>query len=414
MTQAQLIDMKMDNLRPMYREKTGHRGVPVLKLTKEQLIAGIMSGIKQEVGESAVSHAKESNSIGMSEQLSKPADKEAMPTQQENVQAQVQDQVAEAIAKALAPIMSAFGGQKEVDEEAVNALIDKRTETLMQAVESTFGDLSKALMERFDKRIAALTLPRKVEITTASTGKVKNVGIQHEMFETLVLTCNARDNDGKHLNIWLKGPAGTGKTTAARKIAEAYDRPFHFNGPVDSEYKLFGYISPKTGELVRTPFREAWEHGGIYLFDECDGSNPKALLAFNAALANGVAPFPDGSIQKHDNCVIIAGANSSGLGGSSTYNARQKMDGAFMDRFVEIEWEVDEKLESALCENKEWFSRVKAVRAKVKERGVKNITISPRATFYGEALLRAGLKQKQVEKMTLKKGMTDEQWKEVA
>jgi cobaltochelatase CobS len=76
---------------------------------------------------------------------------------------------------------------------------------------------------------------------------------------------------------------------------------------------------------------------------------PGALLAFNAALANGVAAFPDGSIKRHPETVIIAAANTWGFGGDANYIGRAKLDAAFLDRFVTLAWGYDEDLERTIA-----------------------------------------------------------------
>lgn len=174
--------------------------------------------------------------------------------------------------------------------------------------------------------------------------------IQHQAFEKLVMLASALANDDK--NIWLAGPAGSGKTTAARKLAASlgYDEEseFDFNGAIDTEYKLSGFVDAK-GRVVSTAFRRIWENGGVYLFDECDASMPGALLAFNAALANGYAAFPDGTQKRHANTVIIAAANTWGFGGDANYVGRAKLDAAFLDRFVTLTWNYDENLERKIA-----------------------------------------------------------------
>jgi len=47
------------------------------------------------------------------------------------------------------------------------------------------------------------------------------------------------------------------------------------------------------GKLVRTVYRDSYENGGVFLWDEMDASSPNAMLAFNAGLANGHQDFPD-------------------------------------------------------------------------------------------------------------------------
>ena len=56
-----------------------------------------------------------------------------------------------------------------------------------------------------------------------------------------------------------------------------------------------GFIDAQ-GRIVNTEFRKAYEHGGLFLFDEIDASFPQAILAFNAALAND---FMDFQIKKY-------------------------------------------------------------------------------------------------------------------
>jgi len=41
------------------------------------------------------------------------------------------------------------------------------------------------------------------------------------------------------------------------------------------------------------------------------------------------------------------------------------------------------------------------------------VIVSPRATFNGEKLLAAGIEREEVIKSCVKKGMTDDQWKQI-
>ena len=241
-----------------------------------------------------------------------------------------------------------------------------------------------------------------------------DVGIQHKHFPKLLKMANARMRDGSRLNIWVHGPAGSGKTTAARNVAKALSLPFYFNGSIDQAYKLTGYCDAH-GKYNTTAFRQAWEHGGVYLFDEIDGSSPTAFLELNAALANGMATFPDKaeSVPRHKDCIIIAGANTIGLGGTIEYVGRMRLDAASLDRFVFLDWPIDEALERALCANVEWSAKVQASRGKLKSAAIKGAMISPRATMYGEALLAAGLSQDDVSASVLRKGMPDAEWSKV-
>lgn len=269
---------------------------------------------------------------------------------------------------------------------------------VQQIVDSAIADAVKRLVNR-------------IEVKTPDLPPV-DVGVQHKNFELLLKSCNARLPDGHRLNVWLAGPAGSGKTTAAKMVAKALNQQFIFNGAIATPYELTGFMDAN-GRYVRTPFREAWENGGVYLFDEVDSSNPNAVTAFNAALANGCFAFPDGMVDRHPDCIVIAGANTSGNGATHEYVGRMKQDGAFLNRFVEIDWPIDESLEEALTPNKEWVARVQAVRQRVKDRGIKGHMVTPRASLYGAALLAAGIPMKQVELMTLKKGLADDAWNQI-
>ncbi len=253
-----------------------------------------------------------------------------------------------------------------------------------------------------------------VEVVTMSDSSttIRDMGIQHREFPTLLETMKAKLQDGNRLNVWLVGPAGTGKTTAAKKCAEALGLDFYFTGSIDTEYKLMGFVDAQ-GRVVNTAFKKAFTEGGVFLFDECDSSLPPALLAFNAALANGECAFPDGIFQKHPDCIIIAAANTWGLGQTIEYCGRMKMDAAFLDRFVQLEWDIDETMETVICPNKEWVKKVQTWRAKVKAKGLKGVMLSPRASYNGAAMLAVGMNEETVIKMTVRKAMNSEQWESV-
>jgi cobaltochelatase CobS len=257
----------------------------------------------------------------------------------------------------------------------------------------------------------AANKPRLIEVKVPNRDEVVAVGVAHKDFEQLLRACSARDADGHRLNIWLTGPAGSGKTTAAKKVAQALGLPFYFTGAVDTEYKLLGFVDAN-GRLNSRPFRQAYEHGGVFLFDEVDASLPGATLAFNAALANGVADFPDGMVERHPDFVCIAAANTWGTGGTVEYVGRNRLDAAFVDRFVQIMWGYDEELEEALAPNKEWCGKVRKWRAAAAKMGLK-VIVSPRSTYFGASLLEAGIPEEQVIEMTVRKGMTADQWTSV-
>ncbi|HXD10577.1 MAG TPA: hypothetical protein VN653_10985, partial [Anaerolineales bacterium] len=144
-----------------------------------------------------------------------------------------------------------------------------------------------------------------------------------------------------------------------------------------------------------------------------DASSPNAVTAFNAALSNGHFAFPDGMVTRHADCCVIAGANTSGNGATHEYVGRMKQDKAFLDRFVEIEWPIDEVLEKSIVDNKEWIATVQNTRRNVASRSIKGHMVTPRASVFGSALLDAGIDLDTVKNMTLKKGLGKTEWDQI-
>jgi hypothetical protein len=260
-------------------------------------------------------------------------------------------------------------------------------------------DLIEVMTEKLASFKPSITT---IEVNNIATGVTVNVGVQHHTFPLLLQVLSQK------LNVWLTGPAGSGKTTAAHNCAKALNLPFAFCGAQSNEYGLLGFTTA-TGTTVRTPFREVYENGGVFLFDEIDASSASAVLAFNAALANGVCNFPDKMVERHPDFICIAAANTFGLGATSEYVGRMKQDSAFLDRFCFVAWDVDEQLEKAMCGNDSWCSRVQYLRANAKRNGIK-VIISPRASLYGAKLLASGMDQATVETICVKRAMTTDQW----
>ena len=256
--------------------------------------------------------------------------------------------------------------------------------------------------------------PVRIEYKERHSGEHRQA-LAHKDFQKLLKAVSSGEN------VWLFGPAGTGKTTAAEQVATVLGRPFSFNGALDSEHKLLGFVDAQ-GRIVSRPFRKAWTDGGVYLFDEVDASLPQALLAFNAALANGIVDFPDGAVRKHPDFVCIAGANTIGQGATVEYNGRYKPDAAFVDRFAMIRWDVDETLERTLAlgriEDKamgtKWVDLVQKVRRKIASEGSVKHVVSPRASIGGCALLHAGFTWEEAIDARLRKGLDAAVWARVS
>lgn len=235
------------------------------------------------------------------------------------------------------------------------------------------------------------------------SGEKKNVGIQHENFDKLLKVVQAR------LNPMLVGQAGSGKTTGAINVAKALGLPF-YSKSVSAQtgvHEFFGY-QDANGNYVRTLFREAYEFGGVFLLDEIDAGNPNVLASINQALANGVCAFADGMVDKHEDFIVVACANTWGNGANADYVGRNPMDGATKDRFFQILWNYDENMEYQLASNKEWCKKVQAIRKKVEEKKIRKI-VSPRLTFEGAKLLEVGMSEADVLQMKVYNGLSEEE-----
>jgi cobaltochelatase CobS len=274
----------------------------------------------------------------------------------------------------------------QLDEAAIEAVIDRKVKDALAGVPSITIKLQR------------------------EPGKVAEplLGLHHKLFPDLLQVIAARTAAGKPLNIWIAGPAASGKTSAAMKVAEALDRRFYGNGAVTFAEQLFGFIDAH-GVYHTTAFRNAYEHGGVYVFDDTDGSDANATTAFNMGLENGVCPFPDRMVERHPDCVIIATANTWGSGATADYVGRNKLDGAFLDRFgVKLPWDYDVALESAVSGNPEWAQRVIAARARARAAGLK-VLITPRASIAGAALIAQGMSADKAASYTYLANLTAEQ-----
>lgn len=335
----------------------------------------------------------------------KPVAAKPAPTAPVDTGSGQQAAIAAAIGSALGSIK--FGLQdSEVREIAQDVAKSVAKDTLVEAGEIAHKAAAKA--------IAEATIPRPIVVIRKEpdgSQKSTELGVQHHMFDRLLSRCNLRTPDGNRLNLWMTGPAGSGKTTAAKNVAKALGLQFAFNGAIDSEYKLLGFTDAQ-GRVVSRPFRKAYEEGGVYLFDEVDASLPGAVLAFNAALANGECDFPDKCVTRHPDCVIIAAANTWGSGATSEYVGRMQQDKAFLDRFVPMAWDYDEALETAISGNQKWSRTVQKYRAAVAKLGMKH-AVTPRASMYGAVLLAAGESEVDVIETLIRRGMTDDQWMQV-
>jgi cobaltochelatase CobS len=302
----------------------------------------------------------------------------------------------------VAPVMMSGGANKSAALAALEALLTQEVdEARIEAIVTA-------------KVAAALegTALVRIELARADNTTWKSEGVQHPLFEKLLRTVSSRMANGIAPNVWIAGPTGSGKTHAAEQAAHAMGVPFYFNGAISMDHKLEGFVDAR-GNYHRTAFREAYENGGLYLFDEVDASDNSALLVLNAALANGVCAFPDQTapIKRHKDFICVAAANTFGQGATAEFIGRAKIDAAFLSRFpVKFAWGYDVALEQSISGNVQWAKRVQAARARAQHAGVK-IVIDPRHSQAGAALIAAGFNFDETAELTYLAGLSADQIK---
>lgn len=226
----------------------------------------------------------------------------------------------------------------------------------------------EAIVERKLKSIK----PTKVEVVSATA--TKRVEMAHKNFADAVALV------GMGKNIALIGEAGSGKSFGAIQMAQALDLDYAVescHGKMQS-FDLVGAISPTTGSYISTKLRDAYENGKVLILDEFDRSNTETTIALNGILAGDCYGFPDGMVKRHKNFRVIACQNTFGTGASKTYASAKAQDGSTLTRFTRIEWNIDSKLETAICGDNEVTRAVQTIRENAKSNGYDQILITPR------------------------------------
>lgn len=164
-------------------------------------------------------------------------------------------------------------------------------------------------------------------------------------------------------NVYLYGPAGSGKNVIGEEIAKALDIPFYYQNTILTKFDVSGYKNAR-GEFEETPFYKAWKFGGLYFADELDNSQAEAIIALNAALANGYYTFPDTNekVAKHPNFRCIAAGNTNGQGATEEYCGRYQMDESSRDRFVFVKIDYNTKVEESITKYADILEFVRALR----------------------------------------------------
>lgn len=276
--------------------------------------------------------------------------------------------------------------------QEVNQELQVRTGEAVERAFSYAEKLSRDILERVRTEIAGIGKPKIMA--------VKIEGVVHKLSKSASpylprLLINAQL--GKHS--LLVGPAGCGKTVVAHQLAEALGRDF---GQVcftagASESWLFGRQTPNG--FVEGSFSKLYKNGGVFLGDELDAADSNMLLAINTALANGhfYNPINGELVNKHENFVFVAAANTFGLGADGSYTGRNRLDAATLDRFVGCVIQVDYSpaIEEQVCPDEEIRTMMQGARAKLREMKAQQV-LSTRALQAAYDLSRVGVGMEEI------------------
>jgi hypothetical protein len=221
-----------------------------------------------------------------------------------------------------------------------------------------------ARLDALEEAVSKPTLGCKVTVyeTDSRSTDVSNAHPNLDLLLTLTRNATARKKSPL-----LVGPSGTGKTHGARTVADILGVPcFVQSFSADaSAPALLGYTDV-AGNTVRTPFRECYEHGGVFVLDEMDACPSEVLIALNGALDAPSCGFPDGKIARHESFYFVGTANTNGTGRNSRYNSRNALDVATLNRFTVVSWSYDASVEMAVSGASEpVYAAFSAVRERV-------------------------------------------------
>lgn len=289
----------------------------------------------------------------------------------------------EKMAELLAPYMRSTLDDKH---------IEKALESLNKVVEGARKELAEA----------AGAIPKRIEVVRAD-GEVKKIEGVHENFEMLLKLVNVRD----HVYLW--GPPGSGKSTAAHQVSDALGLKFGYISlnPQTPDSRILGYMDAG-GKYRTTVFREMYEKGGVMCIDEMDNAAPSLCVTINSGLESDKMAFPDGMVERHKDFVLVATGNTTGRGANPSFPERRPFDAAFAERFTYLEWDYDTKMEKSVTlsinpKAGSWLEWVWKVRGHAKKSHPRLI-VSPRASFKGAKLI-GQFKFDEIAEMVVFKGL---------
>lgn len=265
---------------------------------------------------------------------------------------------------------------EEVPQQQSNPL-DPFAMLVKQVTDAVLGQI-KPMLEEVAKNQTS-TKVEHVHTIKVNDMITKVEGLTHPKFERVLKYV------ANHHNVYLYGPAGSGKNVICEQVAKALGVPFYYQNTIITKFDVTGYKNA-AGEFEETEFYKAWTQGGVFMLDEADNACAEALVTLNAALANGYYSFPGiGRVECSPNFYCVAAGNTNGQGATDEYCGRYKMDESSRDRFAFVDIDYDPEIEEGICGgHKDVLDFVRELRGICKEqrislicgyRAIKNLTM---------------------------------------
>lgn len=219
-----------------------------------------------------------------------------------------------------------LNNKQNTDRVTVQDLTDNKTYNT-----SRKGTQLRSKKESLEQQIARQKLEEEIKKMEEEKKRMDKFGIEFNTADTP--TRIKRTIEAGIKNIWLCGPAGSGKSVMTRQIAAELGLPYLCIscGIGTSSTEFIGYKYP-TRES--TKFAEYYSKPSVILLDEFTALDPAVAQICNAALANDEIETTTGTVYRDPNCIIVATSNTFGGGASRQYVANNQLDASTIDRFV--------------------------------------------------------------------------------
>jgi hypothetical protein len=244
------------------------------------------------------------------------------------------------------------------------------------------SQIEASIRAKVDKEIKELKTiaeekARRIEIVLPDGRETEVTGATIPEFDDIL------QDVSEGINVYMYGPAGSGKSHTAKQIAEALGLPFYETNQLEFAHEVTGY-GDASGRYVPTPFYEAVVNGGLFFFDEFDRSSQQVTTVINTVLANRRYTFPViGNVEAHPNFRCIAAGNTAMCGADMEYTAAQLIDASSRDRFVFYEIGYSRQVELPIhAQNDErLYAFMDALRKAIEKTNIQ-LLASPRSTAY--------------------------------